>query len=72
MQSTTKKEVGFQGISKFFRNVQAEMKKVNWPSRKELITYTVVVIVTVLALSVVIFFWDTLLTLFFNAIGFYR
>jgi len=72
MQSTTKKEVGFQGISKFFRNVQAELKKVNWPNRKELTTYTIVVIATVLVLAVVIFFWDSLLTLFFNAIGFYQ
>ncbi|HOP73608.1 MAG TPA: preprotein translocase subunit SecE [Bacillota bacterium] len=72
MQSTTKKEVGFQGISKFFRNVQAELKKVNWPNRKELTTYTIVVIVTVLVLAVVIFFWDSLLTLFFNLLGFYQ
>lgn len=72
MQPTPKKEVRISGMSKFFRNVTAELKKVNWPSRKELITYTIVVIATVLALAVVIFFWDTLLTFIFKLMGFYR
>lgn len=40
----------FSKLTKFFRQVKAEMKKVNWPSRKEISSYTMVVIVTVLAL----------------------
>lgn len=72
MQPTPKKEPRFQGMSKFFRNVMAELRKVNWPSRKELTTYTIVVIITVLVLGVVIFFWDTLLTVIFKLMGFYR
>jgi preprotein translocase subunit SecE len=54
----TKNESKFEGIRRFFRNVVAELKKVNWPSRKELITYTIVV-------------WDTTLTAVFKAMGFY-
>lgn len=72
MQPTPKKEVRTSGMNKFFRNVMAELKKVNWPSRKELTTYTIVVIATVLVLAVVIFFWDTLLTFIFKLMGFYR
>lgn len=72
MQPTPKKEARISGMNKFFRNVMAELKKVNWPSRKELITYTIVVIITVLVLAVVIFFWDTLLTFIFKLMGFYR
>lgn len=34
-------------VSRFLREVIAELGKVIWPSRKELITYTVVVIVFV-------------------------
>jgi preprotein translocase subunit SecE len=41
-------------ISLFYRQVIAELRKVIWPTRKELITYTYVVIVfvTVMALFV--------------------
>ena len=35
-------------ISLFYRQVIAEMRKVIWPTRKELVTYTSVVIVFVL------------------------
>jgi len=66
------KEPRFEGIRRFFRNVIAELRKVNWPSRKELTTYTIVVIATVLILAFVISVWDWGLTLIFKAVGFYR
>ena len=31
------------GFGKFFRGVKAELKKVDWPTKKELINYTIVV-----------------------------
>jgi preprotein translocase SecE subunit len=34
-------------ISRFFREIVAELRKVIWPSRQELITYTIVVVVFV-------------------------
>jgi preprotein translocase subunit SecE len=34
-------------LSRFFREVIAELTKVIWPTRKELVTYTAVVIVFV-------------------------
>ncbi|EGY5006836.1 preprotein translocase subunit SecE [Listeria monocytogenes] len=34
-------------IARFFRNVSSEMYKVTWPTRKELLTYTVTVVITV-------------------------
>lgn len=68
MQQPVKKEVPFEGMSKFFRNVMAELRKVNWPSRKELTTYTIVVIVTVLVVAAIIFLWDTILTFIFKYI----
>ncbi|WP_033827302.1 preprotein translocase subunit SecE [Bacillus andreraoultii] len=37
-----------QKISKFFRNVTEEMRKVRWPHRKELTKYTITVITTLL------------------------
>ncbi|MBN2909256.1 preprotein translocase subunit SecE [Polycladomyces sp. WAk] len=47
------------GTAQFFRSGIAELKKVRWPNRQELISYTTVVIVTV-----------TILTLFFAAVDF--
>lgn len=49
---------GMAGILKksnqFFRNVIIEMKKVRWPNRKEMVSYTITVLITVVFL--VIFF----------------
>lgn len=38
-------------ITQFFRNVRSEMAKVSWPKRKELTTYTITVISTVIFLA---------------------
>ncbi|MBM7650371.1 preprotein translocase subunit SecE [Bacillus ectoiniformans] len=39
-------------ITQFFRNVGTEMRKVSWPKRKELTSYTVTVITTVVLLAI--------------------
>ena len=45
------KELGFFGkISKFLKSVRSELKKVNWPTKEEITSNTLVVIVTVIAL----------------------
>ncbi|SFA48565.1 protein translocase subunit secE/sec61 gamma [Parageobacillus thermantarcticus] len=36
-----------QRMMNFFKEVAREMKKVSWPSRKELVNYTAVVLATV-------------------------
>jgi preprotein translocase subunit SecE len=41
-------------VSKFFREVKAEMKKVLWPTRKELISSTGIVIASVVVISLFI------------------
>lgn len=43
---------GVKGIGKFLRDVVQEMKRVSWPTRKELTRYTLVVIGTVAFISV--------------------
>ncbi len=37
----------FARIKKFFKDVRNELRKVNWPNRKELTVYTGVVLITV-------------------------
>ena len=46
---------GFGSTFSFFTDSWAELKKVKWPSRKELISYTLVVIAT--CTFVTIYFW---------------
>lgn len=46
-------------IIEFFRNVRKEMRKVTWPKRKELTSYTITVITTVVILAVFFAIVDT-------------
>ncbi len=48
-----KKERRFHPI-RFLKEVVAELKKVTWPSRKDLVSYTVAVIVFVVLISAVV------------------
>jgi preprotein translocase subunit SecE len=41
-----------QRILKFFRDVGREMRKVSWPKRKELTSYTITVLTTVVFVTV--------------------
>ena len=39
-------------LGKFLRDVVREMKKVSWPKKKELTTYTITVLATVVLMTV--------------------
>jgi preprotein translocase subunit SecE len=42
----------------FFRDGWGELKRVRWPNRKELLSYTVVTTSTVILMSLIIFGFD--------------
>ncbi|MDO5378749.1 MAG: preprotein translocase subunit SecE [Clostridia bacterium] len=46
-------------IANAFKNMVAELKKVAWPSKKDLINYSVVVIGFVVALAIIVGVLDT-------------
>ncbi|ERM90970.1 MAG: Preprotein translocase subunit SecE [Caldanaerobacter subterraneus] len=46
-------------IVKFFREVKAEMKKVTWPGRDTMITYTEIVLVVMVLFTIFIFLVDS-------------
>ena len=46
-------------VSAAFKNMVAELKKVAWPSKKDLVNYSVVVIGFVVALAVIVGLLDT-------------
>lgn len=48
-----------QRVARFFREVRAELRKVIWPSRAEVTTYTGVVIVSVFIVSALIWVVDS-------------
>lgn len=48
----------FQRIAKYFREVKQELKKVAWPSKQELTTYTIVVFGVSTVLTLVVFALD--------------
>jgi preprotein translocase subunit SecE len=41
----------FERIAKFFRESRNELKKVHWPTRKELVAFTTVVIIITVVVS---------------------
>jgi len=46
------------GARQFLREVRQELKKVDWPSRRELISYTTVVLVTIVVMTTFVFGLD--------------
>jgi len=55
-------------VSKYFRGVWAELKKVHWPDRSQLITYTSVVIVSVIVVALMIWVVDGIFSFLLGAI----
>jgi preprotein translocase subunit SecE len=52
------------GARQFLKEVRQELKKVIWPTRQELVTYTVVVLVTVVVLTSAVFGLDVVFSRF--------
>jgi preprotein translocase subunit SecE len=52
------------GVRQFLKEVRQELKKVLWPTRRELITYTIVVLVTVVVMTSYVFGLDVLFSKF--------
>lgn len=44
--------------AQFLREVRSELKKVNWPDRKELVNYTIVVLATTTVLTLLVWGMD--------------
>lgn len=66
-----KKPSFFGRIGKFFKDVFGELKRVVWPSKKQVINNTVVVIVVVIlssiGISLIDYFFGLIIKLFFGS-----
>ncbi|MDY6794451.1 MAG: preprotein translocase subunit SecE [Actinomycetota bacterium] len=49
-------------VSQFLTEVRAEMKKVTWPTRDEVVSYTIVVIITVVLVGGIVYLADIAFT----------
>ena len=54
------------GFGKFFRGVKAELRKVVWPTKKELINYTIVVFIVTVFIAALIGVVDAIFAQLFN------
>ena len=48
----------FKGIGRSFKNMFHELKKVSWPTKKDMINYSVVVFVFMIVMGVIIGVFD--------------
>ena len=48
----------FKRVAKWFREMRSELKKVVWPTRKQVVRNTIVVILVVLVIGVLIWIFD--------------
>ena len=48
----------FKGIGRSFKNMFHELKKVSWPTKKELLNYSIVVFVFMIVMGVIIGVFD--------------
>ena len=54
-------------ITRFFKEVKSELKKVTWPSKKQVTRNTLVVIAAVILIGIVIWVLDILFSLGLNS-----
>ena len=55
-------------IAKYFRDVKGEFKKIVWPTKKQVVNNTIVVIVTCVIAGIFVWGLDTVLVLLLNFI----
>ena len=53
-----KKERKSSRIKQFFKEVMGELKKLSWPSKKDLVSYTLTVIAFIAVMAIVIYVLD--------------
>jgi preprotein translocase subunit SecE len=63
-----KKAKWYRRIFSFFREVKAELKKVTWPSRNEVQSTTVVVILTTVFFGVYLYCMDLIFSWILNQV----
>ena len=70
-ENTAKKPSFFSRVKRFFKDIAGELKKIAWPSKKQVINNTTVVIVVVIissiGISLIDYFFGLIIRLFFGS-----
>ena len=70
-ENTAKKPSLFSRVKRFFKDIIGELKKIQWPSKKQVINNATVVIVVVIissiGISLVDYFFGLIIRLFFGS-----
>lgn len=70
-ENTAKKPSFIARVSRFFKDISGELKKVVWPSKKQVFNNTIAVIVVVilssLGISLIDYFFGLIIKLFFGS-----
>ncbi|WP_019132769.1 preprotein translocase subunit SecE [Peptoniphilus obesi] len=61
MAKQTIKKDDPKSLSRYFKGVKSELKKVVWPTRKELINYSIIVILAVIAFMLLFLVYDKII-----------
>lgn len=61
-QTANKKPNIFVRMVRFVQSAWTELKKVHWPTREQLLTYSAVVLVIVVVLTVAVWLFDSLIS----------
>ncbi|MDP4132986.1 MAG: preprotein translocase subunit SecE [Bacillota bacterium] len=61
-EAAKKKGNIFRSIGKSFKDIKIELKKVTWPTRKQAVRNTVVVLVFLVIIGLIVFGFDVLFT----------
>ena len=67
-KAADKKPGFFARISKWFRELKSELKKVQWPTKKQTVNNTLVVIACVIVVGIFIWIFDALALAVVNAL----
>ena len=70
-ENTAKKPSLFSRVKRFFKDIRGELKKIAWPSKKQVINNSTVVIVVVIissiGISLIDYFFGLIVRLFFGS-----
>ncbi len=56
----------FESIQNYANEVATEFNKVEWPSYKELVNSTIVVFIVITIFSLLVFFYDAVISMFIS------
>lgn len=62
MSEVVKKKSLFSSTGKFFKEVKSELKKVTWPTRKQIFKNTLIVLIFLAIMTIIITSFDYLFT----------